>query len=320
MTYDRYYYSILSSKEKKVYKIVYNAFEKLQNTIVLKQIDCLGIDLEKIIQYISLDNPHIFYVDTTCFRWTDSILSKSISINYLYTTQEVKHLQNKINHTLSLMLQKVNAKTEYEKVKAVHNLLTQNIDYDNEALKNYKKYASRSNSILGVLFYKTAVCEGVAKVFKLILNLLNIKCLVATGKSLRDGVLHAWNIVKINNESYHVDVTWDIDENKKFIKYDYLNLHDAEIKKDHGFDSGIYPICNNNTYNYFHYNKLVANTKADVHQIVERAICKNEKHITFRYNNTVNITEALKELQFNLLLRTMLYCVNAEQQICTILI
>lgn len=40
--------------------------------------------------------------------------------------------------------------------------------------------------IVGVLFYKTAVCEGIAKTFKFLLNALDIKCIVVKGKATDD--------------------------------------------------------------------------------------------------------------------------------------
>lgn len=58
--------------------------------------------------------------------------------------------------------------------------------YDDVAKDNLLKFHARSNTILGVLFYKTAVCEGIAKTLKFLLNALDIKCIVVKGKATDD--------------------------------------------------------------------------------------------------------------------------------------
>ena len=62
------------------------------------------------------------------------------------------------------MISGIQGSSDYEKEKSVHDLLIENVVYDAVAFQNLDKYHSRSNSILGVLFFKTAVCEGIAKV------------------------------------------------------------------------------------------------------------------------------------------------------------
>lgn len=46
---------------------------------------------------------------------------------------------------------------------------------------------------------------------------------------------HAWNLVKIETESYHVDVTWDnmYDKGLQHISYDYFNMTTEQIMLDH---------------------------------------------------------------------------------------
>lgn len=66
-----------------------------------------------------------------------------------------------------------------------------------------------SHNILGVFAYHKAQCEGIAKELKVLLNAVDVKCIVVTGDSVKSGqsVPHAWNIVNIGEEPYQLDVT-----------------------------------------------------------------------------------------------------------------
>lgn len=289
MTYDRYYYSILSKREKKVYKLIYKGIERLDYEISIPLIHCVGVDISHIVHCILLDNPHIFYVDRNEYQGANTLFDLVIRFKYLYTAGEVKKLQVKINTVIRSMLKKVAGTTDYEKEKSVHDLIAQNVSYDDAALNNFQKYSSRSNTILGVLFYKTAVCEGIALTVKYLLNILDIKCIVAIGDSLRNDKgegQHAWNVVRVGGENYHLDVTWDLSENNESISYDYFNLNDEDIKKDHEFES-IYPKCGFKTYNYFVFNDFIVTKKSDVKRIVDKALSDKSNYICFKCGDNV---------------------------------
>lgn len=109
------------------------------------------------------------------------------------------------------------------------------------ALQNREKFKWRSATILGGLMHKAAICEGVSKLMKMLLNALDIECIVAIGKSndlsgtsKLQAVDHAWNIVKIDEKWYHTDVTFDMGVSRKnFVRHDYFNMTDEQISRDH---------------------------------------------------------------------------------------
>lgn len=76
-----------------------------------------------------------------------------------------------------------------------------------------------------------------------------MKCIVVLGKADPEGkfdgdTYHAWNLVKVGNGSYHVDVTWDnmFEREIEHISYDYFNVTTEDILKDHQ-PMGQLPIC-----------------------------------------------------------------------------
>nr|WP_258176930.1 transglutaminase domain-containing protein [Mycoplasma leachii] len=71
------------------------------------------------------------------------------------------------------------------------------------------------------------VCTGYAKGLKLILEELGIPCKFIEGQSKREefAAKHAWNLVQIDNEWYHVDPTSDRTDSKTKFNF-FLNTND----------------------------------------------------------------------------------------------
>lgn len=98
------------------------------------------------------------------------------------------------------------ADATYSVVRAVHDLIINRIDYAKTA-NNQPSAEGWAHSLAGVFTGDGVVCEGYAKAFKYMLDLLNIENIYITGKGGGDD--HAWNAVKIDDEWLLVDVTWD---------------------------------------------------------------------------------------------------------------
>ena len=102
-----------------------------------------------------------------------------------------------------------------------------------------------SHNILGVFAYHKAQCEGIAKAMKVLLNAVDVKCIVVTGIAGKNGNMrpHAWNLVNIDGDSYQLDVTWDMGKSTGAeIAYNYFNLSDECIGKNHRADCKL-PEC-----------------------------------------------------------------------------
>ena len=102
------------------------------------------------------------------------------------------------------------------------------------------------------------VCEGIAKSVKVLCDALGIWCMIAIcGNNPEKGIKyrHTWNIVKINGTYYHLDATFDNTLGKhsfgaKEIRYDYFNLDDKNIFRDHEPLIAPAPICTDGDHFY----------------------------------------------------------------------
>lgn len=92
--------------------------------------------------------------------------------------------------------------SDLEKIKAVHDYLAVNTEYDT----SYYSRSDARNHLYNILNNRIAVCQGYSVAFYVFMNELDIPCSLVSGDA---GEPHAWNSVMINGEWYFMDVTWD---------------------------------------------------------------------------------------------------------------
>lgn len=199
-----------------------------------------------------------FLNQSACSIASDRFGHVAICPQYFFAKEKVKEYNKKIEKVVNELVGQLHLLecSDYEKELRVHDWICQNTEYDYEG--NDKGNVSRiiaSHNILGVFAYHRAQCEGIAKAVKVLLNVVNVKCIVVTGDYIEEGkkISHAWNIVDIDGEPYQLDVTGDIGamrSNKQHIAYDYFNLTDKLINQDHKADSNL-PECRSKKANYF---------------------------------------------------------------------
>jgi hypothetical protein len=128
--------------------------------------------------------------------------------------------------------------SSYDKEKYVHDALITKVDYVETADMNQSAYSALVNG--------KSVCAGYARAFQYCMQQLGIPTYYCTGYSGGD---HAWNIVKLADGYYNVDVTWDDTEPAT---YDYFNKSDADYAKTHVRQSLSVnlPACNGKAYAY----------------------------------------------------------------------
>ena len=326
MITDRYYYNRLSNKEKSIYNQLYKSIIDLQP--VAKVTGCMAMPvIQKIIEAITNDNPHLYYFNQTEIRVQMSALCSNIYLTYFFSKSEIVSYNKQIEDAVNKIVKRLQLETagsEYEIEKRVHDTLASHLEYDHSAIgTNNKRHLEISHSIVCVFIEKKAVCEGIAKAAKILLNTANIHCIVVTGNStLEKHGGHAWNIVRINNSAYHLDITWDIaNSTKKHINYDYFNLNDIEISKDHSDFKNV-PPCSSSEANYYNIENLIFSDILTAKKHIKKLIKENNYYITIKWlSSTKDINETAETLvQFSLSLAASdgyrwqaRYTVNPEQ-------
>lgn len=174
--------------------------------------------------------------------------------------------------------------TDYEKELRVHDWFCKNVNYDFKGTDmDNPARVILSHNIVGVFAKQKAQCEGIAKAVKVLLNAVDIKCIVATGDADANGSRehHAWNVVDIDGNPYQVDVTWDIGASKGRVSYDYFNVTDEIIGKTHKLEDKV-PECTSLKDNYFERNKLTFKSKSQLIAYITREIAQGQTEFYFR--------------------------------------
>ena len=110
---------------------------------------------------------------------------------------------------------------------------------------------------------------------------------------------HTWNIVKINGTYYHLDATFDNSLRKDYgnseIRYDYFNLDDQQIFRDHEPLIAPAPHCTDHDHFYYKEKKLSFTRQEDVYKRSLQA-AKKGKTLIFHWRGGYLTKEMLGEL------------------------
>lgn len=206
--------------------------------VVAFSVDCTDTgltlnDLLKVYFAYRHDNPQYYWLSTSYSYSTGKSVIVTVCMDMMYASASVrKQCDAVIAKATKEYLAEVNKYNDiYDIVLAVHDKIITDIDYA------YDKYGNPSDeiwahNIMGVFEKRGAVCEGYAKAFQYILNIIGIETIYVTGDA--DGGGHAWNLVKIDGEYYCVDITWD-DFNDKYngINYVYFCMPASKFALTH---------------------------------------------------------------------------------------
>ena len=287
MIADRYYYGKLTKQEKQIYKDFYNGIKNCENVIKTIPVPNAQKVMDRVFTAIIADNPHIYYVDQTQIRYAYGVIGTEIYPSYVFPKSQIASLnqqfQEKANEIVAEIVVTAGS-DDLSREKALYEYFIKNFSYDKGAL-NAKDPISicKAHSLLGVFLEGKAVCEGFAKAFKFLMNAMDMKCIVVTGFADWDyDSGHAWNIVKLNNKPYHVDVTWAVSRNDDgIVWYDYLNVSDQTISIDHNGFTGV-PKCTSDDLDFYKTTAPQIDNTIYLKNHMKQCLQQKEDFTTFR--------------------------------------
>ena len=207
----------------------------------------------------------------------------TVKISYYISKEKQEIAINKAKLIVATIIQY--NMTDIEKEQAIHDYLITHIQYD------YGIYLEDSvYTMYGALIKGKAVCNGYTESFKYLGNLAGLDVSIITGEVGEDGerVAHTWNMVVIEGENYHVDITWD-DPTGAFEEkvYGYFNVTDKMIGKTHYWNREDFATCTATNYNYYVYNKLEVIGMEGLEIYFKKAFSDGKTLITVRVEGVI---------------------------------
>ncbi len=248
--------SLLSTDEKKI-KLSVSSFESGQ----------------KIVDVLRNDHPEIFYLTGQSLFFQVGF-QKALILEREIPAEESKRMLFQMQSRIRQAFIPIrNLPSAYKKILYVHDWFLKNVRYDVSS--------PRTHSILGPLLDEKGCCQGISLAAKMIFDYLNIPSFILFGKGMRvPNVMesHAWNVVKIDQDYYHLDITFDLSGKT----HAYLNVTDKEVKRTHQYQEVPGICCNQREWNYHTQNRCVFPSVEEAERFVSNHVFSLEKPLEMK--------------------------------------
>ncbi len=204
------YRDTLSKAEQDVYRQITAGILEGEKEISIRCSAALQTNLSNILQCIHHDHPELFWVN-----WWSGIRFIHRPVLQRTTVQTMNLLEPGM---IAACKNALNSKVTELSV-SFPKFRSPDLQYRfilGECIKeiDYKDTGSAlwDHTIIGPLLSHTAVCEGISKLFLLYCQHFNLPCITISGSY--NNAPHAWNVIAINDKSYHIDVTAALQQGK----------------------------------------------------------------------------------------------------------
>ena len=154
----------------------------------------------------------------------------TVKVTYITTKEQEEYINMELQTIVDSII--TNNMSDFDKIKIINKYLVDRYKYDDSLV---------SNNVYSALTTGKTTCQGYAMTAYKMLNLAGIENRIIIGDL--DGVPHGWNLVKLDEKWYHLDVT-----NNDAVGTDRYFLKDDKDLRNDKFDweANDYPECNKN--------------------------------------------------------------------------
>lgn len=303
-------YLALDEVGKKLYEAAYTAVAMNEYAF-----EIAGVDLQKytpqcssVMMIFYYDHPELFWLDGgheyNTVRMSNSHIGNItvvLGVHGYWKEHDLEKAKAELDLALNSIVEEARAiEDDYERILFVHDYLIEKNRYDYYAFEHFEtmdaEAAARVSSAYGGLVKGSVMCAGYTTAFNLVMHSLGYESFYVSG--VADGGAHAWNLIGLDGEYYHVDLTWDdLDGEPAEVLYDYFCITDEEISKTHSVDAGlIYPEADSDAYNYFVRESLTLDSFSIDAVSALAGSYGGDNAFAFRCGNEKVLADALSEL------------------------
>ena len=218
--------------ENRVESLIYDSLENVDAGISLEEYHISYSTFREYLEKVVNAHPELFYLTSYKYYYLPSA-STIYRVEWIYMQDgngntlsksqimEMKsELQEKRDQALGML---EDSMSDLQVALALHDYLALSIVY------TYPTAEGRNDpvySAYGALVNGEAVCQGYALAYDYLLNEAGVPNMFVASNSLN----HGWNLVYVNGNWYHVDITWDDSEGFGSCSHYNFLLSDSEIK------------------------------------------------------------------------------------------
>ena len=256
-------------------------------------------DCEKAMKAFTSDHPEVFYLlPNYTVSTKQSVIDTYVELEMNYSVTSISELNSQIDEIDSKVSQYINTikvKSGYEAELELHDLLGINAQYYDYT--NVDDIPEICHTAYGALINNQCVCDGYTRAMQLLLDRVNIESMLVYG--MLEGEAHAWNMVKLEDEWYNLDLTSNksIKQlNNKAVLHSYFNVTNDTIQRTHSFkDVTLVPEAVATRYNYFEQSGKIVNNSLTFNEQLKSLIEKNDNPyvLEFRADNISGVPEKM---------------------------
>lgn len=177
--------------------------------------------------------------------YTNNFGKINVDVTYAYNETEINAINKKIDEFIKNNIK--DYMQAEDKIRLFHDYVVENAEYDTERAELIEQHLDDSNSLYeshiayGPLLQGYAICGGYSDAMALFLDRIGvINYKIATDD-------HVWNLAKINDKWYHIDLTWDdpvLSNGENIIMHNFFMITTEELEEintgQHDYPKNIY--------------------------------------------------------------------------------
>ena len=255
---ERPYIATLPKEEKEFLKEIYDAIMDYDISYAIPR----GISSRQLEDYMALihnSSPEIIHLAWNYnYTYFGEDFVYLITFDYIMEKEDYPAAADTVARHVLSVVNETEGMSEYETEVFLHDYLLD--------LCNYNRETTHAGNVYGAFVEKQVKCDGYSKAFMLLLSAAGMECHCVAG--IGGNEPHAWNIVKIDDGYYYVDITWD-DNEPGISNYSYFNLDSASLQRSgHELDDFFVekvPKCNSLKYTFPYQNGTYISKEKDAY-------------------------------------------------------
>ena len=288
------------SEEQRICDECCQALRRFQNTVRIGRktsTEAVGLAFQLLCQQY----PELFWLKGYRARCSESDTEITFTVLNGYTEDTLRRMNALLNQKTEQILRTISRNgSDYDKVLQIHDYLIQHTYYDKPKERQGRTLC---HTAYGCLVNGRAVCQGYSEAFQLIMQKLRIECGTCSGETKRGR--HTWNYVKVNQQYYWIDVTWDDPRSENtqkspddWIHHEYFLINDEILLRSRKFDKKqqFRPVCRSLRDNYFVKNQayLTKYHFTDINALLTKHVREGRAEIMF--SSKRDLQSAYREL------------------------